>query len=633
MKHIGTALIIGSLLVSACGSRPDDSENGSTPILGSNGQVISGTPTTGSSVGLSVRAISNTNFIETGGSDSAIITALITDINNLAVAGQAVAFSATGGVLQEVATETDANGEATALLKLKQSYANQQITVTVLSGTATSVVNVSATGSKAEIAGPTSLVLGDSTDLTMTLTDGKDQPIINEPVTFTSAVGNAIVASSPTTDSEGRIIITVNSNLGDDEITASALGGTVIGKHTITVAQDILAFTQPEKGAEVAVGTVKTVDVEWQSQNAPVAGQQLRFGITAGQIISNSLVTTDASGRASVQVTSSSAGPATVSVAAADDGDPTTQLGIEFVATTPNSVDVSSSASRVPTQDTATITALVADVNGNPVKNQEVVFSSADLKGGQLNPASALTNSEGQASVTFTAGNLATEFDEIEIVSEVAGSISGGTRLTVVERVLNVTLGTSGILDLIANEAQYGLPFAVQVADGGGTPLENATVEISIRPVRYFKGDFAITLNETSGQSRWTQRVTATCETEDDNGNRQLDPGEDNNNNNVLDPQDPAVVASHLTAVPTVEGGTIVTNSNGSGYFTMVYPASSASWSEVDITARAKALGVEAEETFHARLWGSAERFANLNISPPNETSPFGESANCTDEL
>ncbi len=198
---------------------------------------------------------------------------------------------------------------------------------------------------------------------------------------------------------------------------------------------------------------------------------------------------------------------------------------------------------------------------------------------------------------------------------------------------LNVTLGTSGILDLIAEEAQYGLPFAVQVADGGGSPLPGATVELSVKPTVYFKGYLEIGTNSTSNQSRWVQTITATCVTEDLNGNRILDVGEDVNGNGKLDPQDPALVRAHLTATPTVAGGQIQTDSNGSGYFTLVYPASSSLWSEVDVVARAKDLGAEAEEKFHAILLVSGARFNDLSANPPNIVSPYGQSTSCTDEL
>ena len=98
-------------------------------------------------------------------------------------------------------------------------------------------------------------------------------------------------------------------------------------------------------------------------------------------------------------------------------------------------------------------------------------------------------------------------------------------------------------------------------------------------------------------------------------------------------PSDPAVVAAHVSEQPTVESGVISTDANGSGYFEVVYPASSSTWARVLIVARAKGLGVEAEETFVTTLPVLAERIDDITDSPPNETSPYGTSTSCADEL
>ncbi|MBX2824920.1 MAG: Ig-like domain-containing protein [Gammaproteobacteria bacterium] len=636
MKRISLALVATAVLISACGTRPDETSDCGAAIYDSSGLVVSGcdSPATGAAlpVVLNVRAITNANDIKTGGTEAATITALITDDSNRAVPGSAVLFSANGGVLQNMSTETDENGTATAELTLAGDFRNQNIVVDVVSGGATDQVLIAASGTEIDISGPTALVLGDTAELTVTLSAGNGEPIANEELMFSSSANNTITPATATTDSDGRAIITVNSDNGDDVISVTALDGTAIGSHDLNVAEDLLSFVSPADGAELAVGGSHTIQVRWISDGQPIIGQQLRFGITAGQIVTSNLVTTDGSGNASIQVSSSSAGPGTITVAAADDGDPATQHDIEFVATTPATLALSSSSSRVATTDSSTITALVTDVNGNPVKNQEVVFYSADLKGGQLNPASGTTNSEGEATSTFTAGNLATEFNDVTISADVGGmAISGSTQLTVVERVLNVTLGTSGLLEFIAGETQYGLPFAVQVADGGGAPLENATVEVSITPLTYRKGELVIK-EDADGNTAWDYSDDSIgCLSEDLNGNRLLDVGEDVNGNGVLDPQDPALIAAHSSETPTVSGGSITTDANGSGYFSLVYPASSAWWSNVRITARAKALGVEAEESFTTELLVNEDRVDDGDDYPPNIVSPYGTANVCSD--
>lgn len=165
-KTIGAIAISTALLLQACGERPTpSSDTGSTDnavVFGPNGEVINGgDPDLGAAleVALNVHAISDKNSIPTGGTDSAIITALVTDDNNRAKGEQEIEFASTGGVLQDIKGATDVNGEATAILALARDYRNQDIVVTVVSGGSTGSVQITATGTVVDIAGPGSLVL------------------------------------------------------------------------------------------------------------------------------------------------------------------------------------------------------------------------------------------------------------------------------------------------------------------------------------------------------------------------------------------------------------------------------------------------------------------------------------------
>ena len=136
----GKALLAGMVLMAAaCADRADTSadagENGSVQFGASGENLSTGEPSLGAALesSLTVRAISDKNNILTGGSDTATITALITDVGNRAVSSMPVEFSSTGGVLQDIIAETDANGEATAVLALARDFQNQDIVVTVLS--------------------------------------------------------------------------------------------------------------------------------------------------------------------------------------------------------------------------------------------------------------------------------------------------------------------------------------------------------------------------------------------------------------------------------------------------------------------------------------------------------------------
>lgn len=677
-------LTLALLLASACGQRyepasaatDDITAGGDTTgaiVYGPNGEVLnSSDPDLGAALeaetdteaegdtdaegedetepSLTVHVISDANNIPTGGSDIANIKVLVTDDKNRAKPQQNVEFSASGGVLQNIVNITDDNGEASAVLNLGRDFRNQKVIVEVVADEVVGMVQISTSGSKVDIAGEDLLVAGDTADLVVTLSAGNGEPIANEEISFTSTIGNSITPEIATTNADGQIMIEVSTDSGSDVISVSALEGTVTETHDITVANDILTFQSPAEDQELAVGGIETVEVLWESNGVPVTNQDLRFALTAGQIVGSSVVTTDAAGRATVDVTSNSAGPARVSVESAVTGDPAAKLDFEYVATTPFRVSLTASATRVPTGDSSTLSALVTDANGNPVKNMEVNFSSPDLRGGQLNPASAISNSDGRASVSFTAGSLATEYEAIQVIAQVVNTtIVDAVVMTAVDRVLNVTIGTTDLIRPINGETQYSLPFVVQVADGAGSPLDGATVEMSLRPLTYHKGVFRVVNTEgltpaelavanpgaSFSPDHWalTDGNFIVCSAEDANGNRLLDTGEDYNNNGSLDPQDPAVVAADSENVPTLEGNAITTDATGSGFFAVIYPQSNASWATIEITARAKALGAESEAIFLTSLPVLAEEVKDTDTGMPNQTSPYGVTMDCQTTL
>lgn len=644
-NYLGVLLLATSVLLSACGQRNEDGSTDDTgqPDFSTGGDVDGGTDGSGGGTdALSLRVLSNVNSINTGGTDVANITALVTDSNNNALADTAVTFSSTGGVLQNISGATDENGEASATLKLPQDFQNQDIIVTVAADASQAEVMVTALGSTLEVTGPDTLVLGDKAELVLSLIAGNGEPISNQVIDVTSAVGNSIEPSLAVTDSDGRVSILVGSDNSDDKIRISALNGTVNATHSFEVAEDVLKFAADTQDSELPVSQSNAVNVFWSSQGSVVSGRELRFSTTAGEIVGDANVLTDATGKATVFLRSSSAGPAKITVEGADDGKPKTSVDVEFVATNPGSVAIDATSTRVHANEASTLMALVTDDNGNPVKNQTVDFTSVDLKGGQLNPASAKSNSSGVASVAFTAGANATELDDILIEARVKGTtLTDQLNLTVVKRALNVTIGTSNEINIKPLGTQYALPFIVQVADGSGTPLEDATVKLSIRPIRYTKGymvlvneggfEYATDIENWSAHhwAMWSQSLD--CVSEDSNGNRLLDTGEDFNGNGSLDPQDPAALAAiEDEGYATISGGSLTTDKNGSGFFEMLYPASNSLWSYVEITARAEALGAEADDSFRTILPLPSSEVTKDDEIPANNISPYGYELDCS---
>ncbi|MEE9319241.1 MAG: Ig-like domain-containing protein [Granulosicoccus sp.] len=633
MNKIAILLLAGSLTLTACGSRTSGTDTGNAQTTyGANGQQTGGEPGIGAAIGavLSVTVETDTNLLSTGSAEVAVITAVVTDDSNSAVAGQSVAFSSTGGILQDVVTTTNDKGEATAALRIPQDYRNQGIVVTVLADTFVGSITIDADGSALAVSGPSSVVPGTDTELAVTLTDGTGSPIRNESINISSAAGNAITPNIAVTNNDGVVQTVIGSAKGSDTISFVALGNTASTEYQIQVSEDILTFATGTEGKEYSVGAIGEVEVTWMSQGQPVGNKDLRFSITSGEIFGNSVVRTNAAGKASITFSSGSAAPATISVADAADSDPQADVSVEFIATVPGDLVLEPASTRIKTGETSKMTAIVTDANGNPVKGIEVVFSSPDLKGGSLNSSSAVSDRDGKASVDFTAGNLATVDRAISIFAEIEGWVAE-TALTIVEQRLNVTIGSSNKVQVNDTQTQYSINFVVQVADGSGAPLADTPVELSIKPLAYKKGYYTVALDQDD-KPYWA-KIFTDCASEDINGNRVLDDGEDNNNNGELDPQDPASLAPIAGIQATLEsGGVVRTDETGSGYFRVLYPVTNATWAEVEVIARAQSFGTESEDSIKTGLNVLASEFKDTNVTPANIVSPYGIDLDCTNE-
>lgn len=613
-------LVLAIVALSACGTRSEDEGLGGS-----------------SSKSTMVRVLSDVASLPAGGTDTATISVLISDNDNNAISGADVSFSSTGGVLQDISSVTSANGLATATLNLAQDFENQNVVVTVISEDSTGQATVAATGSTINVTGASSLIGGQTADITATLVAGGGDPIANEVIVVSSSSGNTIAPLTHVTDSQGRIAFTVSSENSSDTITLKALNGTVSATHSYTVVSDLLSFINVIEGTELDVGSdpsavLNAVTVNWLNQGAAIVGADLNFSITAGSIVGASTVTTDDDGNATIRVASESAGPATISVESAADSSIRSEIDVEFVAIDPSNVSVSASSTLVDVGGTSTIIAVVNDALGNPVKNSEVSFSSADLKGGQLSPASAVTNSSGIASVTFAAGEKPTPVDAVEIVASVLGTnFNDALTLTIFEQQLNITMGSSNEIMVSELANQYSLQFVVQVSDGSGQPLGGVTVSASIKPTLYRKGELVI---NDAGDAFVLASDFIECPSEDFDGDRVIGMvesasgsiSEDFNNNGSLDPQDPAslVAVKDAENYATLSGGYLETDSRGSGYFDLLYPASNAQWADVEITVRAEALDTESTATFATPLLTLAEVASNVDSSPANRFSPYG---------
>jgi len=650
--------------LSGCGARDsaDAASAGGGTTFDADGNPTNGGPGLGAATPetINIEMFSDAIDLETGGTDLVTITATLIDDQRVPMSATEVQWSASGGVLQNVSGVTDANGLATAELRMPQDFRNRRIEVEAATGTFSESIAITAYGTALDIqGGERSVVIGNELELNVTLTAGNGEPIINRALLVSTANGNRVAPAAPVTDPNGRVTLRIGTELGNDTVTIGALDDPGLTRTLeVDVSTDQLSFGTADGGTEFGVNRVESVEVSWSSNGQPVANGELRITTSAGQLLGGSVLRTDAAGRIRVPLSSGSAGVAQLRVEDARDGDPSGTFDVEFVATTPALIDVSTTSSRVFVNGVSDITALVRDAGGNPVKGREVVFTSNDLHGGQLSPASAITDADGRVRTGFVAGSNATENLAIEIFATVpgasaasGGALAGSVRLSVVERRLNVTVGAGSGLASIGLDTQYAQNLVVQVADGSGVPLADADVALSIAPISYSKGQ--LVLVDKDGRPRFVpgpdepdweadhwgmvygQDYTVTCAAEDVNLNRILDAqrGEDVNGNGLLDPQDPAVLTAVADAAnfATLEGnGTLVTDANGTGYFRLTYPKGNAFWSYLRITARVNALGTEGQDSLDLSLPVLVEDLTQIALSPPNQFSPYGQTLDCS---
>lgn len=630
-----------ALVLAACGGGSDDTLN-----AGGGGPV--GGPQTPAAATVSL--LTSSPQIPSDGAADATITAIVRDASNNVVEGAALTFAADSGSLVVGATTTDANGQATATLSTAGDRQNRTITVTVTEPVSaiTSTVTVDVVGTTLALSGPANLAQSDSSTFTAVLNDAGGQGIGGVDITLSSSAGNSLNPATATTDAQGQASFSYTAdNGGTDTVTADGLG--LMTSQDVTVSNDAFAFSSPAPGTEVTLGAIQTVTVNWQQNGAPVVGQAVTFASTRGTTTPLNGGVTDAAGNAQANVSANNAGPGTVT--ATNSGGTSTQLNLEFVATTADSIELQANPFTVAPQGQSTITAIVRDPTGNLVKNKVVTFQLTDVTGGGLSVAQAITDSQGRAQTFYTASSTTSASNGVSITATVQDTptVNDTVALTVAQQELFISIGTGNEI-FEPNSAQYRKEWIIQVTDSQGNGVEGAAVSLNVLSEQYAKGFWFYPL----GGQQWAQQVDVVCQDEDTdrdgvlddaedglvNCNGVLDPGEDLNNNGILDRGEDfngscRIEAGNIaTVVDQASGtGTVTTDANGFGIVDVFYAQEFARWVQVTLEAKTSVQGTEFAESTTFFLDIAASDINNEQVTPPGVTSPFGLSTSCADTL
>ncbi|MBI1892268.1 MAG: Ig-like domain-containing protein [Burkholderiales bacterium] len=646
LLRFGIGLLTAAFL-SACG--------GGGGSAGTSGSVLaSGSTTTTTLAASSLSLIlSATELPSSGASGTEVtITALVKNANNNVMEKVPVTFSASSGAIAVTNNLSDASGQVKATLSTGGDRNLRSITVTAVSGSQSASGTVNVTGTTVIGSGPTSIITGNSGDITVTVKDSGGTAIPLVPVTFSSKLGNALAvkssgggsATQPLTNTNGQVVLTMTGSASGTDIisfssqNASSSISVSVSNASLTVsAVDASgnALTQANINNCTQVASRYTVNGAGQSGTVTISvsrGSMYSDAACTTALVSGLTYTNGNSAPAYVQSTSTGIATFTAAVT----GGPSSQGTVNFVAPLTSSAIITLQAdpgvigvnTAGSTNQQTTIRATVRDGTSaaNYVEGATVQFSIInDLSGGTLlSPFVTTTNSSGVASVVFVAGSAATPTNGVTIQGQIMGVQGAATTksvdLTVAKQSLFITAGTGNTINAVS-ATTYSKDYVVVVTDSAGNAVSGVSVTASVVPTNYRKGYYV--WNDTD--KLWVFANTLTsynnvnyeCGNEDKNGNGILDtsnPTEDTNNNGRLDPLIPLSVTSSG-----------VTDKTGTATVTLTYPKDRSGWTVVKLTIRGTVSGSEAVYiTVPFALQGLAADFSNQQVSPPGQPSPYG---------
>jgi predicted thioesterase len=560
--------------------------------------------------------------LASSGSDNIELIALVKNIDNVLMEGVAVTFSANQGAsVAIVQGTTAADGLARATLSTQNNKQNRTITVTAKTANLpTETLDIEVVGTQININGSASAIVGSEVPLTINLVDSDGKGISNQTVTL-SAQNGVINNTTPVTSASGQVTINYTASIaGTDVISASALNAQ--GNFSIVVQEDDFSFSTTPT-AEVALNQATILTITWLKDGVAYPNGQVSLTSSRGQLTTNT-ATTNNVGQASFTLQSDNAGFASLSATGldADNNQVSARTQVEFIAIEANNIIVDGTPDSIgPSGQTATITAVVRDANGNLVKGKIINFVVDDVSGGTISPSQATTDRSGIASTVYTS-NAVSSYEAVKVYATVNDkqTVSSFTLLTVGDRAFDISIGTGRLMEA-PQQSSYSKEFSVFVTDPDSNPVVNALMTFSAPPVKFTDGGVFRKgyWGWDEDNSIWFQIITATCANEDVNGNGMLDAGEDFNNDGLLTPGNVVSIPSSST-----------TDSNGQVRIDILYAKQFGAWVDVDIAVKAESAGTESQESQFFSLPVLTEDVKQAGSPPPS--SPYGVSINCNDK-
>ncbi len=566
------------------------------------------------------------------------ISAIAKDQNNNTLSDAIITFKVNNN-----ATITPDTGNAGTVVKTATVIPglnhpeNRKLDIEVMAGSLVKSLQVDVVGTTVVLEGPDSIAINNPTEYTIKLQDSEKKPLESNNIEVSSSKGSEIKpVTSYTTDINGEMRFTVEAAIGgEDIITVKAFGAAAQKKINVSGNKFVIEAKNSSESKEININTPEEVELTWTKDSENQKNKIIYLSATRGLLTDSTgqsitKIETNDEGKAVFTIESETAGSTIIS-AMTKDGLSTT-LNREFIATEPHYINTQASPSVIAPHGVSRIIAKIRDKNDNPVKNQTIEFRLNDKINGELSKSWSETDSLGRASVTYTASEISSAKNGVIINTYIQEypEIKDDITLTVGGDALRIVLGHN---EKIAKDSLfYKKTYGVIVTDSAGNPVKDQEIAFTITPTDYYKGfmvplrdqnpnvtvvDGVIITDNNSGH--WVRKVEAACKSEDLDNDGNLDEGEDDNNNGRLEPSHDATVT---TSGKTDEEGKLTIQ--------IIYPQSSALWSRQLLTSTVVVEGTEFVEHAVFDLPILASAVEDLDIAPPNQLSPYGIAADCS---
>ena len=228
-------------------------------------------------------------------------------------------------------------------------------------------------------------------------------------------------------------------------------------------------------GSSAIVVRATVTDTDGQT----VAGKSVTFVTSAGSFTTANPVTTDNFGEAEITLQSSANLGAAV-ITANSEGVAASAVTVQFVAGDAATATLTASPASVALNGQTALLATIVDGNGHAVANQSVTFAiDVNNTSGQLSSTASTTDSDGRATVLYTAGPVAGS-DTLSVITANSTTITVVVAASASNAVLGslsfVEVGGSG--SVVADGAASTL-LRLTLLDAGSLPIQGASVSIT----------------------------------------------------------------------------------------------------------------------------------------------------------